>query len=263
MRVILLTHGGADLVIDRLARLEGVEVAGVFIEKRVAPERGPIEKLKRSIKYDGVLATLAKVGQFRNGSAAAADQAADPTREAAERLGIPVFDLDDYHAPESIETIRSSNADLGVIFGTNIIKESMFSIPKLGSINLHQGMAPYYRGGPPVFWELYNGEKEIGLTVHFVAAKVDTGDIIMQKAIPLEYDPGFGLDFESFIFDFRAKLRGESASLISEAVSSIAAGVHIRNPQDISLGKRYRLPTKKEKNELRRRLKERLAKGAL
>ncbi len=81
----------------------------------------------------------------------------------------------------------------------NIIKESVFSIPRFGSINIHQGLAPIYRGGPTVFWELFNGENEIGITVHFVAPKVDTGDIILQKTLPLEYDfSRYELNFENF-----------------------------------------------------------------
>ncbi len=73
--------------------------------------------------------------------------------------------------------MKSADADLGILYGTNIIKETVFSVPKLGSINIHQGLAPLYRGGPTVFWELFNDEKEVGITVHFVAAKVDTCDI--------------------------------------------------------------------------------------
>lgn len=261
MRVILLTHGGAELVIESLAELEGVEVVGVFIETETTPQRGPIERLKRSIKYDGLAETISKF--FGSKRAELAGSEPDRTVEAAERYGIPVTKVANYHSPGSIEALRAAAADLGVIFGTNIVKESVFSIPKFGSINLHQGLAPYYRGGPPIFWELYNDEKEVGLTVHFVAAKVDTGDIILQKKVPLEYGADYGLDFERFISDYRKKRRPDSAKLISNAVRSIATDRYERSPQDTSLGKRYRLPTKKEKDELRRRLKERLAKGNL
>ncbi len=260
MRVVLLTHGGADLVIERLSGLAGIEMAGVFVESVAAPIRTPIEKLKRSIKYNGLAGTAAKLIR-RGGRSNATAEGRDLTRDAAARFGVPVVDVENYHTDNSISLLRSARADLAVIFGTNIIKESVFSIPILGSINLHQGLAPLYRGGPPVFWELFNGEDEVGLTVHFVAGKVDTGDIVLQSRVPLHYNPVFQLDFESFIDDFRSRLREHSARLVADAVGAIAANDFQRSPQDITQGKRYRLPTKREKDELRRRLKERLSRG--
>lgn len=252
-----MTHGGAEMVIERLAALPNVEIAGVFIETAPPPRRGFFEKIRRSIRYDGFRGTIEKLASRQKPAASN-----DLTRTTAAGHGIDIFEVEDLHSEQSMKMLRDAEADLGVIYGTNIIKESVFSIPKLGSVNLHQGLAPYYRGGPPVFWELFNGEKEIGLTVHFVAAAVDTGDIILQKKVSLEYDPGFGLDFEGFIDRYRGSIRADCAKLVGDAVSAIAAGKFERAPQDTRLGKRYRLPTKKEKDELRRRLKARLARGA-
>jgi methionyl-tRNA formyltransferase len=109
-----------------------------------------------------------------------------------------------------------------------------------------------------VFWELFNDEKELGITIHFVAAKVDTGDIILQKTLPLDYDfTRYGLDFERFLADYRALLIEPSTELLAEGVRLISLRQERRSRQDTNLGKRYRLPTKKEKDELRRRLQTR------
>ena len=262
MRVILLTHGGAELVVEELAKLDGVELVGVFIETVTTPKRTRIEKLRRSVKYDGLVATAAKFVK-PPGSVNGHPRTTDPLREAAARRHIPVADVENFHSEGSINMLRSAEADLGIIYGTNIIKESVFSIPRLGSINLHQGLAPFYRGGPPVFWELFNDEREVGLTVHFVAPKVDTGDIILQKSFPLVYDRSHGSNFDGFIEGFRSELRKPSAQLIANAVELIASGNFDRTSQDTTLGHRYRLPTKKEKDEMRRRLKARLGKEAV
>jgi len=155
--------------------------------------------------------------------------------------------------------LRSSNSDLAVVFGTNILKESVFGIPKQGSINFHSGRVPFYRGGPPVFWELFNDENELGLTVHWIVKNVDAGDVIAQETVPLKYDFSFGFDFEQFISHYRSQLGEKSAELVSRAVDSIARGNITRISQDPRLGTRYRLPTRKEKDELRRRLKERMS----
>lgn len=262
MRVILLTHGGAELVIEEICSKADLELVGVFMETKQTPERSFTEKLKRSVKYDGYFETVKKFGGklvVANGIAAEATTTDNPTVEAAERFGVPVHFLDDYHSADSLDQIRTENADLGIVFGTNIIKESVFGIPKLGSINLHQGLAPYYRGGPPVFWELFNDEKEVGLTVHFVASKVDTGDIVLQKTVELAYDFGYGDDFQAFIDAYRKGLRKDCAEMVADAAEMIASRDFPRTTQDTTLGKRYRLPVKSEKDEMRRRLLRRKA----
>lgn len=259
LKVIVLTHGGAERLLELLAGLETVGIAGVYIETAVEPKRTLRQKIERSIRYDGYLATVKKL--FRRGGAAEAQTVRDGQNDlekTAGQLGIPVHRVENYHAEETKNLLREARADLGILYGTNIIKETVFSIPRLGSINIHQGLAPIYRGGPTVFWELFNGEKEIGITVHFVAAKVDTGDIVLQKTLPLEYDfSRYGLDYETFLADFRRSLKEPSARLIAEAVGLIAAERERRTKQDTTLGKRYRLPTKSEKDELLRILKKR------
>lgn len=261
-RVILLTHGGAELVLERLLGVEGVEVSGVFVETETTPRRDWREKLRRSIRYDGWAATASKLagqllGRRSGADADTAEAGRDALREMCAARGVPFHLVANYHNEEAGGLLRAAQADLGVIYGTNIIRESVFRIPRLGSINLHQGLAPFYRGGPPVFWELYNGEREVGLTVHFVAAKVDTGAVLLQETVPLAYDDAHGDDFDAFIEEYTARLRARSAELVARAVEMIAEGAYEARPQDISLGKRYRLPVKREKDELRRRLRAR------
>ncbi len=263
LKVVVLTHGGANRFLELLSALETVEIAGVFVETVTAPQRSLTEKIKRSVRYDGYAATVKKFSAAVLGSATKGAEELESARESqksldefAESLGIPLCRVENYHAEATIERLRETNADLGILYGTNIIKESVFGIPRLGSINIHQGLAPFYRGGPTVFWELFNDEKQLGITVHFVAAKVDTGDIVLQKTVPLDYDfASYGLDFEKFLADFRASLVEPSAKLLAESVRLISVGQEKRARQDTSVGKRYRLPLKKEKDELRRRLR--------
>ncbi|MGI8640130.1 MAG: formyltransferase family protein [Pyrinomonadaceae bacterium] len=265
LKIIVLTHGGANRLLELLSGLETVEIVGVYVERATQPERSFKQKLKRSIRYDGYWATLKKFSAKLSGGETEAVEELKTALESqnelekcAENLDIPLYRIENYHADEAMNLLRETGADLGILYGTNIIKEAVFNIPRLGSINIHQGLAPIYRGGPTVFWELFNGEREIGITVHFVAAKVDTGDIILQKALPLEYDfSRYGLNYENFLSDFRAGLIEPSAQLIAEAISLIADGKEQRTKQDTSLGKRYRLPTKTEKDALLRVLKER------
>jgi len=272
LRVIVLTHGDAESLLRNLLKIDSVEVAGVFIETEVNRRvYGLREKLRRSIRYEGYVATAMKglrlLARRDSSSADGGDQIIEKQRalgEFAGSLGMSAHFLSNYHTEESIALMRAAEADLGIVCGTNILKESVFKIPRLGSINIHQGLAPYYRGGPPVFWELYNGEREVGVTVHFVEPKVDTGEIILQETLPLVYDYSYGLNFEAFIAEYRVRLIEHCVRLMTNAVRMIADGTAQPRLQDISLGTRYRLPIKSEKDELRRRLrKRRRERGAL
>jgi folate-dependent phosphoribosylglycinamide formyltransferase PurN len=258
LKIILLTHGGANRLLELLGDLENVEIAGVFLETATEPQRTFRQKIQRSIRYDGYVATVKKFSAKLFGKETDGAQSLKTVRERQDDLekfanekGIRLCRFENFHSEAAINALKSANADLGILYGTNIIKESVFRIPRLGSINLHQGLAPLYRGGPTVFWELFNGENKIGITIHFVAAKVDTGDIILQKTLPLYYDfARYDLDYERFLGDFRASLKEPSVQMIAEAVQMIADGSEHRIKQDISIGKRYRLPTKIEKDAL-------------
>lgn len=265
LKVFILTHGGSERLLELLSENNSVEIVGVFVEKAKILKRTFKQKLERSIKYDGYLETFKKLSaKFLGGKTEGAEELEAVQNkqkeldEVAEKLNIPLFHVDNYHSEETKNTLKNLDADLGILYGTNIIRQSVFDIPKIGSINIHQGLAPIYRGGPTVFWELYNGENEIGITVHFVAPKVDTGDLILQKTLPFEYDfERYGLDFESFLSDFRATLIEPSSQMMAEAVEQIALGKEQRTKQDTSIGKRYRIPTKREKDKLVKILRKR------
>lgn len=66
-----------------------------------------------------------------------------------------------------------------------LIKSPILEIPPLGFINLHPSLLPFYRGMAPQHWPIINGEQETGVSVHYVDAGVDTGDIIIQEHIPI------------------------------------------------------------------------------
>jgi folate-dependent phosphoribosylglycinamide formyltransferase PurN len=266
LRVILLTHGGYEEVVDLLVTLKRVELVGIYAETDIVRQYSVREKVKRSIRYDGYLATLVKffckafgIGCQNEYDQAGLEEKQERLRRIAKANDVPIHFVANYHSDEAIALMRAAEADLGVIFGTNILKPSVFKIPRLGSINLHQGRAPYYRGGPPVFWELFNGETEVGITVHYVEPKVDTGEIILQEAVPLIYDYSFGLDFELFISHFLERSRNRCVRMVAEAVRMIADGETTPWPQDADCGRRYRLPVKREKDELRYRLQKRRA----
>lgn len=89
------------------------------------------------------------------------------------------------NSKKTAQLVKDLNCELGIVFGAKILKERIFSVPKLGMINIHQGLIPEYRGMPPAFWELYNEEKETGISIHKVVTKLDAGEVYFQGKVPI------------------------------------------------------------------------------
>jgi methionyl-tRNA formyltransferase len=88
-----------------------------------------------------------------------------------------------------ISEIRSLKPDLIIVVAFRILPKDVYTIPKLGSFNLHASLLPKYRGAAPINWAVINGEKETGVTTFFLKDKVDTGSIIQQNYCDItEYD---------------------------------------------------------------------------
>jgi len=110
--------------------------------------------------------------------------------ELCNSTGAELFVTRDMHLPESLEFVRRVSPDLGIVYGTRVLKPELFDIPRNGSVNIHKRKVPDYRGGGPVgLWELLDNQTEIGITVHRVAAQLDAGAVVNDTTIPIEpYD---------------------------------------------------------------------------
>ncbi|HSM72103.1 MAG TPA: formyltransferase family protein, partial [Anaerolineales bacterium] len=82
------------------------------------------------------------------------------------------------HAPQVLAQVKSMEPDLGLIYGSPILKPELFEIPTLGTLGIHHGSLPKYRGNKTTFWMMYNGEKTAGVTIQKVNAGLDTGTIV-------------------------------------------------------------------------------------
>jgi folate-dependent phosphoribosylglycinamide formyltransferase PurN len=105
-------------------------------------------------------------------------------RDALPALGRFVT-VRDIHSPEVIARIRALAPDLGVIYGGPLLKPEVFEIPLLGTLGIHHGRAPRYRGKKTTFWEVYNGEATAGVTIQRLNRGIDTGDILRTAEVPI------------------------------------------------------------------------------
>jgi peptidoglycan/xylan/chitin deacetylase (PgdA/CDA1 family)/folate-dependent phosphoribosylglycinamide formyltransferase PurN len=153
------------------------------------------------------------------------------------------------HTPESLQFVKDLEPDLGIVFGTRILKPELFEIPRLGSINIHKRKVPDYRGGGPIaLWELLDDQSEIGVTVHRVAVKLDAGDIIRTASIPVEpYDTPESLGLKADVI---------GNDLLVQATADYATG-NVSAVQQQGTGRMFRTPPAHQMRRLYRQLERR------
>lgn len=123
--------------------------------------------------------------------------------------------------------LRELNPDLGVVVAYRILPKEIYTIPKLGTFNLHASLLPKYRGAAPIQWALINGEKVTGVTTFFLEEKVDTGNIILQREVPIDDEDNFQT--------LHDKLAVIGSELVFETVKLIETGKFDLIPQNESL----------------------------
>lgn len=104
------------------------------------------------------------------------------------KRGVPVVLSDLMYSKETVEQIGSFKPDVMILIGGfGIIKEPLLNATKYGVISYHHGNMREYRGQPPAFWELYHGEREMGVTVQRLSRGLDCGEAIVEKTIQIRY----------------------------------------------------------------------------
>jgi folate-dependent phosphoribosylglycinamide formyltransferase PurN len=166
---------------------------------------------------------------------------------------VPHYALDRFHSETCLARMRTVAPDLGVVVGTHILRSDLYSIPRLGCINLHLGAAPDFRGSSPAFYEMLEAVPEVGVTIHRVTDTLDGGNILLQERCPLEIAPEGDpiLYLRRYVADV---LCPNGVRLMAEAVAAIAQGTHVETAQDPRRAHTNRRATWALKCELRRRV---------
>jgi methionyl-tRNA formyltransferase len=112
--------------------------------------------------------------------------AAPPVKEAAERIGLPVYQPERVRRPEVVEQLKQLNPEAMVVVGYGqIIPQSIIDIPPRGILNVHASLLPKYRGAAPIQWAIANGEARTGVTTMRIDAGLDTGDMLLKWETPI------------------------------------------------------------------------------
>ena len=152
---------------------------------------------------------------------------ASPIKQYAEEQGIPVFQPVKLRDPNFVEAMDNLNPDLMVVVAFRMLPEMIWSLPKIGTFNLHASLLPDYRGAAPINWVLINGESRTGATTFFIDKQIDTGSLLLQREleVPLEWNAG----------DLHDELMQLGADLVLDTVTGIAKEELEPAPQDDSL----------------------------
>ncbi|NKC66489.1 methionyl-tRNA formyltransferase [Vagococcus fluvialis] len=151
-----------------------------------------------------------------------------PVKEAALKHGIKVLQPEKISGSPEMEEIISLNPDLIVTaaFG-QFLPETLLKVPKLGAINVHASLLPKYRGGAPVHYSIIKGDSETGVTIMRMVKKMDAGDMLSQKAIPISKTDDVGSMFD--------KLSLLGKDMLLEMLPEFIAGNIEEIPQDETL----------------------------
>lgn len=147
-----------------------------------------------------------------------------PVKECALKYNVPVLQPVNLKAPQFIEELKSYQANLQVVVAFRMLPEVVWSMPSLGTFNLHASLLPQYRGAAPINWAIINGEKETGVTTFFLNHEIDTGSIIFQEKEPIHEQDDVGSLYE--------RLMTKGGQLVLKTVRSIEAGEFPSLPQN-------------------------------
>ena len=185
-------------LVRRVAAVPGVEIAGVLRSQATARPLVRIRNYWRrhgtpafvfNLAYQAVL-VAASVGRRLTDRLLGSLRPlrSQPTLEQSLRqLNAGEVRVASFRGLAAVDALRALDADLGVVWGTPILGPELFSIPRLGCINIHLAALPRYRGAGPVgLWEVIDGQREVGVSVHRVDSGLDTGEVLGADTIAIE-----------------------------------------------------------------------------
>lgn len=129
--------------------------------------------------------------------------------------------------PDFLTQLEQLQPDLMVVVAFRMLPQSVWQIPRLGTFNLHASLLPDYRGAAPLNWVIINGETETGLTTFLIDEKIDTGNLLLQRRVPIASHETAG--------ELHDQMMGLGAALVLETVQGLEASSLSPQVQDEAL----------------------------
>ncbi len=151
-----------------------------------------------------------------------------PVKELALKVGIPVFQPENFREDGDVEQLRTLRPDVvAVVAYGRILPQRVLDIAPRGFVNIHASILPAYRGSAPYQWAVLDGLRETGVTAMYLCREMDAGDIIDTVKTPIGENETAG--------ELLNRLAVLGAGLLSKTLTAIDQGRATRTPQDGSL----------------------------
>ena len=147
-----------------------------------------------------------------------------PVKQYALAHGLPLLQPEKLKDEAFLAQLRAWNADLQIVVAFRMLPEVVWTMPRLGTFNLHASLLPQYRGAAPINWAVINGDTETGVTTFFLKHEIDTGEVIRQERVPIA-----DTDDAGTVHDRLMLLGGR---VVTETVDAILAGTAASIPQE-------------------------------
>lgn len=143
----------------------------------------------------------------------------------AMEVGLPLLQPEKLKDPAFLSALKAVDADLFVVVAFRMLPESVWTMPPLGTVNLHASLLPQYRGAAPINWAVINGERITGATTFFIRHEIDTGDVLMQEELSIGPDETAG--------EVHDRLAIMGGGLLVRTVKCILDGTATSQPQRV------------------------------
>lgn len=147
-----------------------------------------------------------------------------PVKSFAQQRGMRVLQTANLKSSAFLKELKSLKADLQVVVAFRMLPEAVWSMPSLGTMNLHGSLLPAFRGAAPIQWAMINGETITGLTTFMLQHEIDEGQILKQREIPILQGDDAG--------SLHDRLMYAGSGLVLGSVDLIQTGKAAFSPQD-------------------------------
>lgn len=147
-----------------------------------------------------------------------------PVKQYAKEHRLPLLQPEKLKDETFLQALRAWKADIQIVVAFRMLPEVVWSMPRLGTFNLHASLLPQYRGAAPINWAVINGDTETGITTFFLRHEIDTGEVIQQVRVPIADTDNVGIVHD--------KLMTLGGQLVTETVDAILNGTVKTIPQE-------------------------------
>jgi methionyl-tRNA formyltransferase len=166
--------------------------------------------------------------------------------QIAKAYRIPFSKIGNPNAAEFVEAVKQRSADVLVsVACPYILKQKLLSIPARGCVNIHHAPLPKYKGMMPTFWQMFNREQFVGVTVHFMAEKVDEGLALLQDSTQIQ--PG------ETLHELIRRSKRLGAACMAQVLQQLKSNTQTTKPFENERATYFTFPTIQEIREFRRR----------